>query len=132
MSIDKIFDHWQKSYKNSWETAKILYKNKRYSDCLFYCHLSLEKLLKAIYVLKNKKHSPFIHDLLMLAQKSDVNLTKEQIKNLESITIFNIAGRYAEIKSQFYQSCNNKATADKYFKITENLIKCLKKFLIKK
>ena len=124
--------HWQQGYKNSWETAAILYKNQRYSDCLFYCHLSLEKLLKAIYVFKHKQHSPFIHDLVILAEKSGIELTKRQLEDLEIITTFNIAGRYAEIKSQFYKSCNNKNTAKKYYNITEDLLKCLKKFLIKK
>lgn len=132
MSINKILDYWLNGYISAWQTAKILYKNKRYSDFLFYCHLTLEKLLKALVVNRIKQHAPFIHDLIFLARKADVKLDKKQISLLEMITTFNISGRYAEQKTDFFIKFNNQDVAKKYYQITEDLIKCLKKELVKK
>lgn len=131
MDILELIIYWQKGYLNAWETTGILYKNKRYSDCLFYCHLTLEKLLKALVVQQQKQHAPFIHDLAILARKAGLELTLEQIDYLEHITTFNISGRYADYKTNFFKKFNNKVAANQYYTITKDLILCLKKNLPK-
>ena len=49
-------------------------------------------------------------------------LSDQQTNDLETITSFNIQGRYAEYKSNFYKTFNNKSTAEHYFKITKQLL----------
>lgn len=54
IDIKKIVKAWIKSSDEDLNTAQGLFQLERYSGCLFFCHLSIEKIIKAIY-LKNKK-----------------------------------------------------------------------------
>lgn len=112
--------------------AKSLFQNKHYSHCLFFCHLALEKYLKAIYVLRNDAHAPYIHDLVVLAKRSELQLTAKQKSDLETITSFNIQGRYADYKSQFYKEFNKRVYAKKYLGLTKESLLCLEKELTQK
>jgi len=48
------------------------------------------------------------------------------------IFTFNIAGRYADAKFEFYKKYNKKEYAQKYLKITKDLLLWLKKEFHKK
>jgi HEPN domain-containing protein len=93
---------------------------------VFFCHLSLEKLLKKLVVIKTKTHAPFTHELDLLAEKTEINLTQEQIKELKIINTFNIRARYDDIKFSFYKKCT-KFYTEKYFNIFLKLYVWLKK-----
>ena len=103
-----------------------MFKGKRYSDCLFFCHLTIEKTLKAIVVKKTKTHAPYIHQLVDLAKIAEIKLAPQQIEDLTEITEFNIAARYTSYKLNFYKKCT-KSYTEKYFIISKNLYLWLKK-----
>jgi HEPN domain-containing protein len=46
----------------------ILYNSKSFEWALFLWHISTEKLLKALYVKRLKKHAPFNHNLYRLGE----------------------------------------------------------------
>lgn len=79
-----------------------------------------------------KEYSPYIHDLRRLAEFAKIKLTSKQKQILDKISTFNIAGRYADEKFEFYKKYNRKEYAQKYLKITEDLILWLKKEFQKK
>jgi len=114
--------------EHNYETAKFLLKGKRYPECFFFCHLALEKILKALVVKQTKTHAPYIHKLVELAELAKVGLSPSQIDNLTTVTEFNIAARYNEIKFNFYKRCD-KSYTEKYFLISKNLFLWLKKQL---
>lgn len=95
------FRYWANGSKKDIEVANSLFGLGYYPQCLFFCHLSLEKLLKAIIVKKTKNYSPYIHDLRRLAEIVGLEITLEQKKTLDKISAFNIAGRYADEKFEF-------------------------------
>ena len=97
----------------------------------FFGHLALEKLLKGLIVKQTKKAAPYIHDLERLALLANLEFSEEQIKYLRIITEFNIAGRYKEIKYNFYKKCTKKYT-EKYLKVVKNLFLWTKKEYQKK
>ena len=130
-SINKQIDYWKKSAGHNLKTATGLFQLKRYDSCLFFCHLVLEKLLKGLVTQNTQKPAPHIHDLERLSILARLELSKEQIKNLKMISKFNIAGRYDEIKFDFYKLAT-KLYAEKYLEISKNLILCLKKQYQKK
>ena len=70
-------------------------------------HISIEKLLKAVYVNKFKKHAPFLHNLYRLAELNELNLTDEHSDWLDKITSFNLNSRYDDYKRGFYSLCMN-------------------------
>jgi HEPN domain-containing protein len=82
-----------------------LLESKSYGWALFLGHISVEKLLKAVYVNKNKKHAPFLHNLYRLAELSDIAMTDEQSDWLDKVTSFNMNARYDDYKREFYLLC---------------------------
>ena len=131
MNTKKIIQYWKKSAEKDFDIAKTLLKLKRCDYCLFFCHLTIEKLLKGLVVKQIKKSAPFTHDLFYLSKLAELNLTSEQKKYLEEITKFNIRARYDNVKLAFYETCT-KSYAEKYLKISNDLYLWLKKLYQKK
>ncbi len=131
INIKKVIDYWIKSARHDFETAKFLFQGKRYPECLFFCHLMIEKILKALVVKTTKTHAPYTHQLVNLAKIAKIDLTEEQIDYLTEITEFNIAARYNAYKFDFYKRCT-KVYTEKYFKISKELYLWLKKQLYQK
>jgi len=124
--------YWLDSSVKDFQVAQTLFNLKYYPQCLFFCHLSIEKLLKGIVAKTTKKYPPYVHDLRKLAEIANLKLNLKQEQSLEVIFTFNIAGRYADAKFEFYKKYNKKEYAQKYLKITKDLLLWLKKEFHKK
>ena len=124
--------YWLDSSVKDFQVAQTLFNLKYYPQCLFFCHLSIEKLLKGIVAKTTKKYPPYVHDLRKLAEIANLKLNLKQEQSLEVIFTFNIAGRYADTKFEFYKKYNKKEYAQKYLKITKDLLLWLKKEFHKK
>ena len=125
-NIKKQIDFWEKSAKKELDTARDLFDLKRYDACLFFCHLALEKLLKSLVAEKTKETPPYVHDLERLAVLAKLEMDEETTQNLRTITRFNIAGRYGDIKYNLYKAANKKYT-ERYLEITKKTFLWLKK-----
>ena len=75
IDVDKIVKHWMDTSEEDFQTMQRLFEAKSYSWSLFLGHITIEKLLKAVYVSKHKKHAPFTHNLYRLAELSEIELT---------------------------------------------------------
>ena len=87
--------------------------------CLYIGHLILEKILKAKYVKDNEKTPPKVHDLLKLANATNLKLSPEISEFLNRVTDFNIEARYTDYKSRFYKLCTKEFTETNFLKIRE-------------
>ena len=54
INFKKVVDFWNESAQNNFETAEFLFNGKKYADCLFFCHLAIEKALKGLVVKETK------------------------------------------------------------------------------
>ncbi len=108
-----LMNYWIESSDEDYNVMKVLYKNKKNTYCLFFGHLVIEKLLKALYAKNNKNapHAPRSHDLLYLAEKMKLELTERQEDLLDIITKFNMSARYDDYKKEFYAKCTDEYTA---------------------
>jgi len=122
----EIVNYWLRSAKRDWETVQILFDNKKYDQALFYCHLFLEKTLKAVFLKKQKKIPPYTHKLTRLALLAELDLTSSQKDQLDEITTFNLEARYDDYKSRFYKKAT-KDYAKNYLIIANNLSQWLLK-----
>lgn len=104
--VDNAVDYWLQTAAHDYDTMIGLFSIKRYSDCLFYGHIVLEKLLKALVVQYTNEQAPRIHDLVRLQEMAHVSLTKDQLDLLDTVNDFNIRARYPEYKLFFYKKCN--------------------------
>jgi len=126
INFKKVVDFWNESAQNNFETAEFLFNGKKYADCLFFCHLAIEKALKGLVVKETKTHAPYSHNLVDLARLANLQLDEQKIDYLIEITGFNIAGRYDDYKLGFYKKCD-KSYTEKYFKISKEIYLWLKK-----
>lgn len=126
--VTKIVKYWHEASIHDLETASSLFKTGRYDYCLFLCHLSIEKLLKAIVAKKMKDHPPYTHNLLYLAGKAEFDLSKAQIALLDEINQFNIEARYPEDLKAFYEKAD-RFFAKKYLGAAKEMWKWLQKKL---
>ena len=110
LDIEKIKNHWFVTSNNDFKTMNDLFKSKSYNWALFIGHISVEKLLKALYVKNLRKHAPTIHNLYRLAELCKIELTDEYADWLDTITSFNINARYDDYKKEFYNLCTLEYT----------------------
>ncbi|MEK7065278.1 MAG: HEPN domain-containing protein [Patescibacteria group bacterium] len=117
LDIKKLFNYWLSETHTSWDVAQTLFQHKKYPESLFFGHLTLEKILKALVVATTKKHAPPIHNLVRLIQLTDLKPTQEQIIDLEKWTRYCIAGRYDDEKIFFRKLCTKQYTQENFNKI---------------
>lgn len=95
MTAQQIAAHeWHLGAAEAWKSARALHREKQYDHALFFCHLTLEKILKALVVQRRDREAPPIHGLSDLAKIAQLRLTPQQAEDLRAIDGFSIAGRY--------------------------------------
>lgn len=115
MNVEEHVDYWLASAKNDLSAAEQLFLSAKYDWCLFIGHLVLEKTLKAYFVYRNdNKIPPKTHNLLKLAEISNLSLTEDQKLFLDEVNDFNLEVRYPEYRGEFYKLCT-KEFAEGYF-----------------
>lgn len=110
LNKEKLIQYWVDSSDDDLETMEAMYESKRYTWTLFVGHLMIEKLLKAYYVKVNNEFPPYIHNLLRLAEKCNLELNEDDKVFLTTVTAFNINARYDDYKKNFYQKCTTEFT----------------------
>jgi len=108
MTTKEMIKYWTRSASEDLVTAESLFKTSRFLPCLFYCHLFVEKTIKALIVKKTGKPAPYGHKLSRLAKLTSVTFSSKQLDLLDDLTSFNIKARYEDYKLKMYK----KATKD--------------------
>ena len=116
-NIKELVKYWVQTTKHDFKTMMGLFNLKRYSDTLFYGHLVLEKILKALIVQNKKKHPQPTHNLLVLLKEAGIDLEKEEVEFLAEVNKFNIRTRYPDYKLSFYKIATLKYTRPRLEKI---------------
>ncbi len=115
----RVADYWLTEAREALSVAEHLVEKTDYSYALFFGHLAIEKLLKALYALRLKEHAPPIHNLLRLARTLDLKLDQVQTDALIRISAFNIEARYPDMKRDFRRICTPGYTAQQMAVIQE-------------
>jgi len=119
MAIDKKVKYWITSANSDWRVARHLVEKKDYSYALFFGHLTIEKLLKAIFVDRFNETPPYTHRLVYIAERTGIELSEENLELLEAITDFNMEARYPDEKFSFFKKCTHEFTNNYLEKIKE-------------
>ena len=123
---DKI-QFWIESANDDWNAAQHLFEKEDYSYALFFGHLTLEKILKGLYVHYRNESPPYTHRLIFLAESVPLDLKTDQLDLLEIVTDFNLEARYPDEKFSFKKRCTKEFTEKHLKKIEE-----MKEWLMKK
>ena len=105
MNEEDHIQHWLTSAEESWESALYLAKGKHFSLSLFALHLSLEKMLKAIWIQKSvNDNPPYIYDLQKLVDMVNLEIDAEDYDYLAVMNSWNIRGGYPDYTKRLYQN----------------------------
>jgi HEPN domain-containing protein len=107
----RVVDYWVTESEEALEVAHHLIEKGDYSYALFFGHLAVEKLLKALHAYRHQQHAPPIHNLLRLARLAELEPNEAQTEALITISAFNIETRYPDLKRDFRARCTPEFTA---------------------
>ena len=116
-----LMNYWIESSDRDYESMKKNFETEQYTWTLFIGHLTIEKLLKAIYAKINKDnpYPPKIHNLNILAERCNLELDERKTKILMTCNSFNISARYEDYKNEFYERCTKEYTSEQINNIEE-------------
>lgn len=120
MTKDEHIKYWVECSQRDLESAEAIFNSGRYDWCLYVGHLALEKIIKALFVDRNDNNiPPKIHNLVRLAELSQIDLNEEQKFLLDQINDFNLQTRYPDYNLEFYKRCNAEYAKANFCKIKE-------------
>ncbi len=102
-----------------------MFKQKRILHGLFFCHLVIEKALKAHVVKGTNEMAPKTHNLLYLSELVGLNFYKENEIFLGILMKYQLQGRYPD----YNPFIPDRDTVDEYFIKTQEILKWLKQRL---
>jgi HEPN domain-containing protein len=119
-------NNWIKSSNYDIRTAEHMLKTGRYIYVFFMCHLSVEKLLKALYEAVLKKIPPKTHNLIYLSKSIGLEIPEKFLGTLESLSDLSIVTRYPEDMDSLVKAFKKERVAE-YLNRTKALLRWLKK-----
>ncbi len=96
VDIEKQLYYWRSAADEDIAAAESLAEKGHPRHALFFAHLSIEKMLKALVVKVTGDLAPRTHDLLRLAERARVSVSAEQREFLAHLQRYCVEGRYPE------------------------------------
>lgn len=109
MTVQERIQYWQASAQSDLDASVALFSNRNYLHMGFFCHLAVEKHLKAYYWAFHGKEPPYIHNLLKLAAETKLNdrLSVQQRDLLALLMPLNLKGRYPDDQETILSNLTN-------------------------
>ena len=96
INIQKQSDYWINGAEDDIVTADLLIREKRTLHGLFFCHLVIEKAIKAHVVKKIGDVAPKTHNLIYLSEKAELELDDSILSFLGILMKYQLQGRYPD------------------------------------
>ncbi|MCK5136901.1 MAG: HEPN domain-containing protein [Bacteroidales bacterium] len=96
INIGKQIEYWISTAKFDLDSAELLIRESRYSHGLFFCHLTIEKGLKAHVVKTTGEIPPKSHNLIYLLELADIELEESDEDFLGILMKYQLEGRYPD------------------------------------
>lgn len=125
INIQKQIDYWINGADDDMVTADLLIKEKRILHGLFFCHLVIEKAIKAHYVKKTKEIAPRSHNLIYLSEGAKVEFDDDNQVFLGILMKYQLQGRYPD----YNPVLPDMVKVNEYYSKTKNLLQWLKEKL---
>lgn len=98
MDVREQIAYWTTGSQEDFDAAQSLVEKGHLRHGLFFAHLAIEKMLKALVVRETKKEPPRIHNLVRLAGLADLATSGEQQRFLRRFDLYQLEGRYPDSK----------------------------------
>ena len=86
MNKEDLIKYWINSSDKDFQAMMHLLEKGDYTWALFIGHLVIEKLIKGWYVKNVSNKPPFIHDLVRLAEKANLELEEDQKDLIDTVS----------------------------------------------
>lgn len=118
-------EYWAKGAEDDLSTAELLIGEKRILHGLFFCHLVIEKMIKAHVVKVSGEVAPRSHNLFYLSEKAGLVFENEMEFFLGILMKYQLQGRYPD----YNPDLPNILLVNEYFEKTKSLLQWLKERL---
>ncbi len=125
INIAKQIEYWRTTAESDIETASILVTSGKYIEGMFFCHLCIEKIVKALVVKQTGNIPPKSHDLFYLADMAKIDITEAQSGFMQILMKYQLEGRYPE----YYPQAPSSDKINEYLYQTKNILQCFSKML---
>ncbi|MGD2035618.1 MAG: HEPN domain-containing protein [Bacteroidales bacterium] len=125
INIQKQIEYWIKSAEDDLITADLLIREKRILHGLFFCHLVIEKAIKAHYVNLTGEIAPRSHNLIYLSEKTKLEYDDDTQIFLGILMKYQLQGRYPD----YNPVLPDMIKVQEYFERTKRLLQWLKEKL---
>ena len=127
---EKQIKYWETTAIDDLESINYLFEGGKYVQALFFAHLAIEKILKALWVKGNAENfPPKTHNLTYLYENSKIELNEEQTDFLQIMNVYQIEGRYPDYVSMLHQT-TTKDKAQTIINDSKNIFTCLQEKLL--
>ena len=92
--MDNVIEQWASASRYDIQTAKAMLETGRSLYVTFMCQQAVDKLSKAIFVLRKAELPPRTHNLLYFVDVLNFNLNEENKKVLAELNQFYLGSRY--------------------------------------
>ena len=114
---------------DDFETAIFNISGKKHVPALFFFHLSIEKILKAVWIKDNVSDTaPFTHDLQKIASETEIEWEAGDFDYLSIVNTWNIEARYPDYKNTLHKIATT-AYMQKHMKKVKTLLQWLEQKL---
>ncbi len=96
----KVFEKWWLMSDEDLSTAETIYEGGHFINCLFMCHMSVEKALKGLWLkqhpgsLEHPSNPPYTHSLLRLRRELVIALDEELEEHIILMDDMSVPLRY--------------------------------------
>lgn len=125
MEVDKQIEYWRAGSDEDFAAAESLLEKGHLRHSLFFCHLALEKMLKAHVARQINDVPPRIHNLVRLAEVANLKLEPERREFLREFNLYQLEGRYPD----FVQVSIDMNLAQEEIDRTREMLRWLKRQL---
>lgn len=106
-------DFWLLQSEDDWSAVDTLFSGQNYVQSLFFAHLVIEKLCKAIWIKHNDSNvPPKTHNLIYLLSATPVEISSTVNEFLLNLNRFQLEGRYPDYRTKMNEICDEKFTKD--------------------
>jgi HEPN domain-containing protein len=126
IDLNSQINYWITGATDAMETAKVLIDRGRSLHGLFFCHLAIEKAIKAHVVRRTGEVALKSHNLLYLAEKAGLLFESDDELFLGILMRYQLQGRYPDYNPYI----PDKEKINDYLLQTELLLKWLQTKLL--
>ncbi len=117
--------YWMETADKNWQSIHNMVRAREYVPALFWAHLCIEKMSKALWVRENPGNTPpRTHDIVKLLTATSFEPTQKQLTLISDLSRFQLEGRYPDYTYRLERLATAAYTTEKVTDIAD-LRQCL-------